>query len=323
MDYVKQAKRVIELEVTELQRLLERIGEPFSDAVAALQRVLDAQRKIIVVGVGKSGNIGAKLAATLNSTGATSVVLDSQDALHGDLGVVSNGDAVLVLSHSGETGEITRILPHLRRFDVTLIALTGRTESILAKHCDIVLDANVEREACPLNLAPTSSSTVMLVLGDALAMVLLEARGFNVDDFAKLHPEGSLGRSLMLKVSDIMRPRDKIAIVAPTTTVTEALAKMTQMRGGAAVVVDPSGALSGIFTQGDFVRAFQANPSMGNEPVANHMTTEPITVASDRLAMEVLRLLKEHRIDDLIVLDAENHPVGMVDTQDLSRVKLL
>ena len=323
MDYVSQAKRVIELEVAELQRLLGRIGVPFTEAVASLRRVLEDGRKIIVVGVGKSGNIGAKLAATFNSTGATSVVLDSQDALHGDLGMVSNGDAVLVLSHSGETDEITRIRPHLKRFSCTLIALTGRPQSMLASHSDIVLDANVEREACPLNLAPTSSSTVMLVLGDALAMVLLEARGFNADDFAKLHPGGTLGRSLLLKVSDIMRLRDQIASVHPSSPVTETLAEMTNKRGGAAVVIDENDVLAGVFTQGDFVRAFQKNPRIGDDPVAYHMTATPVTIASDRLAMDVLRLLKEHPIDDLIVVDERGSPVGMVDTQDLSRVKLL
>lgn len=324
MDYIARAKRVIELEAAELQRLLGRIGEPFVAAVRALEAALENHRKIIVVGVGKSGNIGAKLAATFNSTGASAVVLNSQDALHGDLGVVSQGDVVLVLSHSGETDEITRILPHLRSLDITLVALTGRPASVLARHSDIVLDANVEREACPLNLAPTSSSTVMLVLGDALAMVLLEARGFQPDDFARLHPQGTLGRSLLLKVADIMRGVEAIATVARTATVAEALTAMIRVRGGAAVVVDATdGTLAGIFTQGDFVRAFESNSAIRSDAVADHMITKPVTISADKLAVEVLHLLKEHRIDDLIVVDAAYRPVGMVDTQDLSRVRLL
>ena len=195
---------------------------------------------------------------------------------------------------------------------------------MLARHSDIVLDANVEREACPLNLAPTSSSTVMLVLGDALAMVLLEARGFQSEDFARLHPGGTLGRSLLLKVAEIMREADAIAKVGRATPVSEALSAMIRVRGGAAVVVDEStGALVGIFTQGDFARSFEKNPALSADPVSMHMTANPVTIARDRLAVEVLNLFKEHRIDDLIVVDELGRPVGMVDTQDLSRVRLL
>jgi len=207
-------------------------------------------------------------------------VLHSQDALHGDLGVVNNGDVVLILSYSGETDEITRILPHLRSVDVVLIALTGRATSMLARHSDIVLDANVEREACPLNLAPTSSSTVMLVLGDALAMVLLEARGFKSDDFARLHPGGTLGRSLLLKVADIMRGTDVIAKVGLTTSVSDTLSAMIRVRGGAAVVVDDvTGKLNGIFTQGDFVRAFEQHQSTSINLVARFCTSVMIPIS--------------------------------------------
>ena len=323
-DYVARARRVIELEIAELQRLVDRVGESFENAVQALQSALQNRCKIVVVGVGKSGNIGAKIAATFNSTGATAVVLNSQDALHGDLGVVNDGDVAIVLSHSGETDEITSILPHLRSLNLTLIAVTGRPESMLARHSDIVLDVNVEREACPLNLAPTSSSTVMLVLGDALAMVLLEARGFKASDFARLHPGGSLGRSLLLKVAEIMRGESVIAKVGLQTLVADALSGMIRVRGGAAVVVDDvTGRVAGIFTQGDFVRSFAKNPMIGEDLVCDHMTANPITISSDRLAVEVIKLFNEHRIDDLIVIDEDWRPVGMVYTQDLSRVKLV
>ncbi|MCB1099727.1 MAG: KpsF/GutQ family sugar-phosphate isomerase [Verrucomicrobiae bacterium] len=324
MDHITRARRVIELEIAELQRLRDRIGDSFTSAVQALQVAIENRGKIIVAGVGKSGNIGAKIAATFNSTGATAVVLNSQDALHGDLGVVNDGDVAIVLSHSGETDEITSILPHLRSLQLTLIAVTGRPESMLARHSDIVLDVNVEREACPLNLAPTSSSTVMLVLGDALAMVLLEARGFKASDFARLHPGGSLGRSLLLKVAEIMRGGNAMAKVGLQTSVADALSAMIRVRGGAAVVVnDATEKVSGIFTQGDFVRAFEKNPGIGEDPVCDHMTPGPITISSDCLAVEVINLFNEHRIDDLIVIDSDGKPVGMVDTQDLSRVRLI
>ena len=215
MDYSEKARRVIQLEIEELDRLHARVDGAFSRAVEAVQRALASGRKVVVVGIGKSHNIGHKIAATLNSTGATAVVLNSQNALHGDLGVVGDGDVVLALSYSGETAELLDILPALRRFDVEVIAMTGVADSTLARNSDLVLDTAVEREACPLGLAPTSSSTVMLVLGDALAMVLLEARGFKQEDFAKLHPGGSLGRALLTKVSDIMRSGDALAVVGP------------------------------------------------------------------------------------------------------------
>ena len=199
MDYQEKARRVIELEIAELQRLLERVGSAFEQSVEALKTAVEGGGKILIVGVGKSGNIGSKLAATLNSTGATAAVLNCQDALHGDLGLVDDGDAVVALSYSGETRELIDLLPHLKRQRLFLTAITGRADSTLARAADVVLDVNVEREACPLNLAPTSSTTNMLVLGDALAMVLLEARGFRKEDFAMLHPGGSLGRTLLTR----------------------------------------------------------------------------------------------------------------------------
>ncbi|MGI9241212.1 MAG: KpsF/GutQ family sugar-phosphate isomerase, partial [Verrucomicrobiales bacterium] len=197
MDYLEKARRVISIEIDELKRLLDTIGDSFGQAVELLRETVENNRKIVIVGIGKSHNIGHKICATLNSTGATSVVLNSQNALHGDLGIVNDGDTVVALSYSGETEELLRLLPHLRRSSDKLIAITGAPDSSLASNADIHLDTRVEREACPHNLAPTSSSTVMLVLGDALAMVLLEARGFERNDFAKLHPGGSLGKHLL------------------------------------------------------------------------------------------------------------------------------
>lgn len=323
MDYLDKARRVIQLEIDELNALLSRVDGEFQSAVELLCGALAAGSKVIVVGIGKSHNIGHKIAATLNSTGTTTVVLNSQNALHGDLGVVRDGDIVLALSYSGETSELLDLLPALRRFDVKVIALTGVGDSTLARNCDVVLDTKVSKEACPLGLAPTSSSTVMLVLGDALAMVLLEARGFREDDFAKLHPGGSLGRALLTKVSDIMRRGDDLAKTTPGDTVRSALESMTKARSGAAIVANPDGTLAGIFTQGDFVRAVQENADILDRPVSDFMTPSPISIESDKLAAEVLAVLGQNRIDDLVVVDTNGSPVGLVDSQDLSRLKLV
>jgi len=321
MNYPEKARRVIELEIGELNRLGDRIDGSFTQAIEAMLSCLGEMRKIVVCGVGKSGNIGRKFTATLNSTGATSVNLNAQDALHGDLGVLDEGDVVVLLSYSGGTQELLDLLPHLRRNRVTLIAITGNLDSPLAKFSDICLDVHVEREACPLNLAPTSSTTAMLVLCDAIAMVLLEARGFRQDDFAKYHPSGSLGRALLTKVSDVMRTADALALIKPETTVNEALQVMTRARSGAAVVVDETGTLAGVFTHGDFVRAFQQEPQIGLHAVSKYMTPDPISISHEKLATEVLALLELRRIDELVVIDSDGRPVGIVDTQDLTRMK--
>src|SRR5437762_3407274 len=219
MDYLEKAKRVLDVEIRELQRLRERLGDDFSRAVALIKDAVDARGKVVVLGVGKSGHIGSKIASTLTSTGSPAVVLDSLNALHGDLGVVADGDIVIALSYSGETEELIRIIPAIARFQVSMVAICGDPKSTLAQNCDVFLDVNVEQEACPLNLAPTSSTTVMLALGDALAMVLLEARGFQKEDFAKFHPAGMVGRSLLLRVHQIMRPRRAVAVVRPEATI--------------------------------------------------------------------------------------------------------
>ncbi len=237
--------------------------------------------------------------------------------------MVADGDVVLALSYSGETEELLRILPAIARFQVNVIALSGAADSTLAKNCDVFLDVNIEQEACPLNLAPTSSTTVMLALGDALAMVLLEARGFQKEDFAKFHPGGMVGRSLLLRVHQIMRPRSALALVGPTANVRTVLEAMTSVRAGAAVVAGENEQLLGIFTHGDFVRHFQTDPRIGERLVADLMTLNPVVVHQDKLAVEVLNLLERHRIDDLVVVDDQGVPVGIVDSQDLTKLKLL
>ena len=323
MDYLEKAARVLDLEISELQRLRHRLGENFVRAIELIKETVEARGKVIVLGVGKSGHIGEKIAATLTSTGSPAVVLDSLNALHGDLGMVADGDVVLALSYSGETEEMLRILPAIARFQVGIIAMCSDAKSTLAQNCDVFLDVNVEQEACPLNLAPTSSTTVMLALGDALAMVLLEARGFQKEDFAKFHPGGMVGRSLLLRVHQIMRPRSALALVRPNANIRLVLEAMTAVRAGAAVVAGEDEQLLGIFTHGDFVRHFQSDPRVGERLVADLMTLNPMVVKQDKLAVDVLNLLERHRIDDLVVVDDRGVPVGMVDSQDLTKLKLL
>ena len=280
MDYLEKAGRVLDIEIFELKRLRERLSESFSRAVEVIKETIEARGKVVVVGVGKSGHIGAKIAATLTSTGSPAVVLDSSNALHGDLGVIADGDVVLALSASGETEEMVRILPAIGRFQVRIIAMCGDAESTLAQNAHLFLDVNIEQEACPLNLAPTSSTTVMLALGDALAMVLLEARGFDKQNFAKFHPGGMIGRSMLMRVHQVMRPREAMAIVSTDTPVRDVPKAMTGVRAGAGVVNDENQKLLGIFTHGDFVRHFQFDSKIGERLVADLMTLNPVTGAT-------------------------------------------
>jgi arabinose-5-phosphate isomerase len=323
MNYPEKARRVIQLEIDELQRLHARIDDRFAQAIDLLLACVRSRGKLIVCGVGKSGSIGRKLAATLNSTGATTVLLDVGDALHGDLGVIDPGDLAILLSYSGETSELLNLLPHLKRFSIPVVAITGAMHSTLAKNADVVLDVHVTQEACPLNLAPTSSTTTMLVLCDALAMALLEARGFQAEDFAKLHPGGTLGRALLTRVSDVMRQGDQLATISPETTVREGLQAMTKARSGAAVVTNVDGTLAGVFTHGDFVRAFQKDNAISEKPVREFMTPRPVSIQAGKLAAEVLATLQNSRVDDVVVVDEAGKPVGMVDTQDLTRLRLV
>lgn len=320
--HIAAAKAVLEIEIGELQRMAGRINGSFADAIELLSKTLDAHGKIVVMGVGKSENIATKIVATFNSTGAPAVVLNCQNALHGDLGIVVAGDVVLALSYSGETGELLELLPHLKRRGVWLLAMTGRADSTLARNSDIVLDVHVDSEACPLNLAPTSSTTNMLALGDALAMVLLKARGVEAEDFAELHPAGAIGRRLLTLVADIMRQDDRLAVVNPEDTVSTALEAMTRCRAGAVVIVHPDGSLAGIFTHGDFVRAYQSDRAVADAAVGAHMTAAPVAIRDDRLAAEAVNVLEQNQIDEIVVVDDENRPVGLIDVQDLSRERI-
>ena len=323
MDFLEKAQRVFDIELSAVREVRERLDGAFARAVELLIATVESRNKVVVVGVGKSGHIGEKIAATLTSTGAPAVVLNSLNALHGDLGVVADGDLILALSYSGETEELITLVPALRRFDIKLLAITGSAGSFLAVNADVHLDVRVSQEACPLNLAPTSSSTAMLVLGDALAMVLLEARGFDKDDFARFHPGGSLGRTLLFKVRQIMRGPERMAIVPPHAPVREALHEMARRRAGASVIVTESGTLAGVFTHGDFGRHFQADPELLEKSVGGFMTRDPVCLTGDQLAAEVIRILQQRAIDELVVVDEANRPIGIVDSQDLARFRLL
>jgi arabinose-5-phosphate isomerase len=323
MDHLARARRVFDLEIAALKAVRAQLDGTFAQAVERMVETLRRRGKIVVAGIGKSGNIGRKIAATLTSTGATSVVLDSVDAMHGDLGLVNDGDVVLALSYSGETEELLHFLPALKRFPVSIIAMTGAPHSTLARHSDLVLRVKVPKEACPFNLAPTSSTTSMLVLGDALAMAILEARGFQENDFARYHPAGAIGRSLLLRVRDIMRTGPRNATALQSVTVKEALLLMTRAKSGSVTVIDRRGKLAGVFTDGDLRRHMAEDEEILSRPLEKVMTRHPICVQEEALAAEALRIFNERTIDDLVVINRKREPVGLVDLQDLPKLKIV
>ena len=259
-----------------------RLDKSFDAAVETVVEALKQRGKIVIVGIGKSGNVGAKIAATLTSTGSTAVVLNSVDALHGDVGIVNDGDVILALSYSGESEELLNLLPALKRFSVKIISLTGNVKSSLARHSDVSLNVKVPKEACPFNLAPTSSTTAMLVMGDALAMAVLQARGFKQKDFAKYHPSGAIGRAMLLKVGDIMRTGERNAVADENLSVKEALLVMTHAKSGSLAVVNARGKLAGVFTDGDFRRHMAGDENLLSQPLKKVMTRNPICVSRRR-----------------------------------------
>lgn len=318
------ARAVLACEADALRRTLDRLGDSLPAAVALLKDTLDRGGKIVVTGIGKSFHIGQKIAATLTSTGAPSTVLHPSEAMHGDLGLLRPADAVIALSYSGESDELVRLLPLLKRDGAKIIALTGGLESTLARHADIVIDASVEREACPFNLVPTASTTVALALGDALAIALLEARGFRKEDFARYHPGGAIGRALLLTTDDIMRTGDRLARLPATATVRDAVIAMTEAQAGAVGIVDSAGRVEGLVTDGDLRRYLAGGADdFRTRPVRDIMTRNPKSVRSGQLAADALAVFQQHRFDDLPVVDAEGRLVGIIDLQDLPKFKIL
>jgi arabinose-5-phosphate isomerase len=320
---LEKADRVLSIEISELQRLQGKLGADFIRSVRLILETISRRGKILVLGVGKSGHVGEKIAATFASTGCVAIVLNSLNALHGDLGVVEDGDLIIALSYSGETDELVKILSVLKRFQIGIIGITGSADSTLARLSDITLDVSVEQEACPLNLAPTSSTTVMLGLGDALAMVVLEARNFDREQFSRFHPAGNLGRALLTTVTEIMRDREHTTLVGEDEPILGVIQAMTRQRNGAAIVEDGEQQLLGIFTHGDFVRHFGENANIASEKVRSYMTASPVCVREDAMAVEALALLRDHRVDEIVVVDAERRVRGTIDVQDLSRHRLL
>ena len=322
-DYTRRAKEVLSIEIAGLETVRGQLGQGFCEAVELLLDSLNHGGKVVLSGVGKSLHIGQKLAATFTSTGAPSVVLHPADAMHGDLGILNGHDVLVALSYSGESEELIRVVPIARRRGTKVVSITGVSGSSLARHSDAVILAAVDREACPFNMAPTASTTATLAVGDALAMVLLEARGFNQEDYAKLHPGGAIGRTLLLRVSDIMRTGDRLATIPPGATVGDAVVAMTGCRAGAVAVVDGQRTLLGIFTDGDLRRHLNDADHVNELSIENVMTRNPITLHEEDLAVDILRVFEEHNIDDLIVLDTDGKVVGQVDIQDLPKLKIL
>jgi arabinose-5-phosphate isomerase len=323
VNHLAQARKVFDIELAALKAVRAQLDGAFAQAVELVVETLRRRGKVIVVGIGKSGHVGHKLAATLTSTGSTSVVLNSVDALHGDLGIVSDGDTVLALSYSGESEELLNLLPALKRFSVKVIAMTGAPKSSLARYSDLVLNVRVPKEACPFNLAPTASTTAMLAMGDALAMSVLQARGFKRQDFAKFHPSGAIGRAMLSRVAEIMRSGPRNAVAGEDIAVKEALLVMTQAKSGSLSVVNGRGKLVGVFTDGDFRRHMAVSEDLLAQPLKSVMTRNPICIRDDALAVEALKVFNERDIDDLIVVNAKHEPVGLVDSQDLPKLKLM
>ena len=316
---VTRAKEVLRIEAEAIRRLIPRVGRSFEAAVGLL---VGCKGRVVVTGMGKAGLIGQKLSATLSSTGTPSHWVHPAEATHGDLGRITKPDVVIALSNSGETEELTLLLPVIQRIGSRLIALTGSLRSTLARYSDVALDVSVAKEACSLNLAPTSSTTAMLAMGDALAVVVAERRGFRERDFALLHPGGQLGRKLLLRVRDLMRTRGANPIVRDTSRVRDVLLAITKARAGCASIVNGSGRLVGIFTDGDLRRHLDSTPDLTQRRVREVMTHRPKTIGAERLAAEALRVLREHRIDELVVVDGARRPIGLLDVQDLLKAGL-
>jgi len=315
-----RARATFDIEAAAVLGLKARLSDAFVEAV---RRILDVRGRVVVMGMGKSGHVGRKIAATLASTGTPAMFVHPAEASHGDLGMIKAVDIVLAISNSGESDELAAILPVVKRQGVPLIAMTGGSQSMLARHADLVLDSGVEKEACPLNLAPTASTTAQMALGDALAVALLDARGFGAEDFARSHPGGALGRKLLTHVSDVMRSGDDVPRVLPTAGITELMRAMSRQGFGAAAIMDGDGRAAGIFTDGDLRRLVEAGADLRTPTAADVMHPRPRTVRGDALAVEAAELMEQHGITRLFVVDAEGRLTGALNTTDLMRAKVI
>jgi arabinose-5-phosphate isomerase len=317
---LRLAQETFDIEAAAVQGLKARTGDAFCHAVEAM---LGLRGRVVVMGMGKSGHVGRKIAATLASTGTPAMFVHPAEASHGDLGMIKAIDLVLAISNGGESEEITVILPVLKRLGVPLVAMTGNAKSTLGSHADIVLDSGVEKEACPLNLAPTASTTAQLALGDALAVALLDARGFRAEDFARSHPGGALGRKLLTHLSDVMRTGDAVPRVTCDAAFSALMREMSAKGLGASAVVDDAGKPVGIFTDGDLRRLIEKGVDLRTMTARDVMHHGPRTIRDDSLAAEAAQMMEQHRITSVLVVDAEGRLVGAINSNDLMRAKVI
>lgn len=312
--HIQTATKVLDVEKLAIENLYQYLNEDFTQACTA---ILKCTGRVIVIGMGKSGHIGNKIAATLASTGTPSFFVHPGEASHGDLGMITSEDVVISISNSGETQEVLTIVPVIKRIGATMISMTGNETSSLAKLSEIHICIKVEQEACPLGLAPTASTTATLVMGDALAVSLLEARGFTEDDFALSHPGGSLGKRLLLRLSDIMHSGNQTPIVSEQTTIKDALLEVSQKGLGMTAVVNDSGELSGLFTDGDLRRILDKKIDIHDTPISHVMTKGGVTATADMLAAQALKLMQDKKINGLFIVNQDNQPIGAMNMQDL------
>ena len=317
---LRLAQETFDIEAAAVLGLKQRVGEPFARAV---EKMMNVRGRVVVMGIGKSGHIARKIAATLASTGTPAMFVHPAEASHGDLGMIKAVDLVMAVSNSGEVDEVTSLLPVIKRLGVTLIAMTGNANSTLARHADIVLDCGVEKEACPLQLAPTASTTAQLAMGDALAVALLDARGFREEDFARSHPGGALGRKLLTHVADIMRTGETVPRVMPSTGFSDMMRMMSGKGLGATAVADAEGKLLGIFTDGDLRRMIEKGQDMRGMTAGDVMHTRPKTIHPEALAAEAAQLMEQHRITLVLVVDGAGRLVGAINSNDLLRAKVI
>ena len=319
-DLLKLAERVLRIEAEGVLGLIPKIGDTFVKAVETLR---NSKGRVVVTGIGKSGVIGRKIAATLSSVGTPAFFLHPAEGAHGDIGMVARGDVLVAISNSGETEEVLTLLPAIKRLGIPLIVLSGNPASTLAQNADVVLDVSVSEEACPLNLAPTASTTAALALGDALAVALLDARGFSIEEFARMHPGGALGRRLLTRVKDVMRTGEELPRVPDTASFSEALIEMSRKGMGMTAVVNASGHVAGVFTDGDLRRLLERVGDIRAVRIGEVMTRSPRTIQPDRLAAEAVQMMERHKINQLLVVDERRQLIGALNMHDLFRAKVI
>ena len=323
MTFLPNAQKVLNIEKEGLDAISNQLNESFNHAIEAIIESLNKNGKVVVVGIGKNWHISNKIVSTFNSTGTLAAVMHPIEAMHGDFGMLAENDIVIAISYSGASDEMSALLPPIKRRGIPIIALTSDPSSQLGQFSDFIINTSVPKEACPFNMAPTASTTATLAIGDAIAMVVLEARGFKLKDYAERHPGGAIGRTLLLRVKDIMRTGKRFATVLSEKTVREAIISITDAKSGSVAVIDLDGRLEGILTDGDLRRHLIEIPNLIDLSVNKVMITNPITLSPEMLAIDALKIYEENNVDDLIVIDIDGKAVGSVDIQDMPKLKIL